>query len=68
MMFASFGGHSGIVVVLLAAGAAMNQADNNALADAPGDSMRDVAEEIVGGGRRFREEGGERGRSAEEGL
>ena len=38
-----------------------------ALADAPGDSMRDVAEEIVGEGRSFGEEGGERGRSAEEG-
>ena len=38
-----------------------------ALADAPGDSMRDVVEEVVKEGRRFREEGGERGRSAEEG-
>ena len=37
-----------------------------ALADAPGDSMRDVAEEIVGERRRFGEEGGERGRRARE--
>ena len=37
-----------------------------ALANAPGDSIRDV-EEVVGDGRRFGEAGGERGRSAEEG-
>ena len=37
-----------------------------ALANAPGDSIRDVEEEIVGEGRRFGETGGERGRSAEE--
>ena len=33
-----------------------------ALADAPGDNVRDVAEEIGEKGRRFGVEGGERGR------